>query len=297
MHVKDQPSQDALAGKCAGRGRNDSEAHRVHGIRGMAIRLVAPLLLVFSLGACALPPAISIASYVGDGVLWLATGKTSTDHGLSIVTGQDCVTFRVFGGVEEVCQDETIIAQAADATTVPTLVLATDAPQTVTAPDLLTEITVAVKDELASIRAADTKADDVAEADIPVNPSEHVSAAAATSDDVDATLSENGETTFDAEMILPLLADGLRDSRPMELHSKTLAAFIQVSPPRLAVLEPESSRPASQRVIGRLLALAEPAPLLPKALPALSVASNHVAPSQKIQMVWAAPKTPAVAQP
>jgi hypothetical protein len=66
------------------------------------------------LGGCALPPIYSIASYVGDGILYLASGKTSTDYGISAVTGEDCSTLRVFDG-EDICRDPALVAQARDA--------------------------------------------------------------------------------------------------------------------------------------------------------------------------------------
>ncbi len=70
-----------------------------------AVRAVAAVLLAGWLGGCALPPALAVASYLGDGALELATGKDSTDMGLSFATGKDCATSRVFLG-EDVCRDE-----------------------------------------------------------------------------------------------------------------------------------------------------------------------------------------------
>jgi hypothetical protein len=70
-----------------------------------------------SLGGCALPPIYSVASYVGDGILYLASGKTSTDHGISALTGEDCATLRVFDG-EGICHDRALLAQAEDAANV-----------------------------------------------------------------------------------------------------------------------------------------------------------------------------------
>jgi len=48
------------------------------------------LIGLLSMGGCGLPPAVAIGSYAADGVSYLATGKTVTDHGLSAATGEDC---------------------------------------------------------------------------------------------------------------------------------------------------------------------------------------------------------------
>lgn len=48
-----------------------------------------PAVLLLLTG-CGLPPAVTVASYVADGVSYLTTGKTVTDHGISAATGQDC---------------------------------------------------------------------------------------------------------------------------------------------------------------------------------------------------------------
>ena len=63
--------------------------------------IVAPILL----SGCAIPPAISIASYVLDGISYAATGKSVSDHGISAVAGRDCATFRILKG-ENPCRGE-----------------------------------------------------------------------------------------------------------------------------------------------------------------------------------------------
>jgi len=46
--------------------------------------------------SCAIIPVwASVASTVGDTVLTLATGKSSGEHGLSLLTGEDCQFIRV----------------------------------------------------------------------------------------------------------------------------------------------------------------------------------------------------------
>ena len=62
---------------------------------------LAPILL----SGCAIPPALTIASYVLDGVSYAATGKSVSDHGISAVAGRDCATFRILKG-ENPCRGE-----------------------------------------------------------------------------------------------------------------------------------------------------------------------------------------------
>jgi len=63
--------------------------------------LSVPILL----GGCGLPPAVMIASYVADGVSYLVTGKSVTDHGISEATGRDCATWRLIK-LESPCKNE-----------------------------------------------------------------------------------------------------------------------------------------------------------------------------------------------
>lgn len=56
------------------------------------------------LGGCVVPPAITIASYVADGVSYLASGKSLEDHALSAITDQDCALHRVIQE-KAICSD------------------------------------------------------------------------------------------------------------------------------------------------------------------------------------------------
>jgi SPOR domain len=53
-----------------------------------------PSFLPLLVSGCALPAGVVIASYAADGVSYVATGKSVTDHGLSIATGHDCALLR-----------------------------------------------------------------------------------------------------------------------------------------------------------------------------------------------------------
>ena len=68
------------------------------------LRQFLPLLVIVPLAGCALPPALVVASYAADGVLLLTSGKTSTDHLLSMVEKRDCAVWRVVKN-ESICQD------------------------------------------------------------------------------------------------------------------------------------------------------------------------------------------------
>lgn len=74
---------------------------------------------VVALGGCALPVPLQVASWALDGISYLATDKSMTDHGLSIVAQQDCALLR---GVTEgsVCRDwDDAATLVADADTMP----------------------------------------------------------------------------------------------------------------------------------------------------------------------------------
>ena len=57
---------------------------------GMMLRnswlLAVPLVLT----GCGLPPAITFTSYAIDGLSFLTTGKTASDHAISEVAQRDC---------------------------------------------------------------------------------------------------------------------------------------------------------------------------------------------------------------
>jgi hypothetical protein len=57
-------------------------------------RVVLVLLVPFLLAGCALPPALTIASLAADGVSYVATGKSTTDHALSAIAEEDCALVR-----------------------------------------------------------------------------------------------------------------------------------------------------------------------------------------------------------
>jgi hypothetical protein len=54
------------------------------------------------LSGCAVPLPFQIASWALDGISYIATEKSVTDHGISIVAQKDCALFRVVQG-DEIC--------------------------------------------------------------------------------------------------------------------------------------------------------------------------------------------------
>jgi hypothetical protein len=63
------------------------------------------VLFPILLSGCGLPPAVMIASYAADGISYVATGKSVSDHGISAVTGRDCAVWRIIKG-KAICTDQ-----------------------------------------------------------------------------------------------------------------------------------------------------------------------------------------------
>lgn len=62
---------------------------------GFAAKFSVIAIVPMLLGGCAaLPVGVQVASYVADGLLYLTTNKSLTDHGLSLVTNKDCSIWR-----------------------------------------------------------------------------------------------------------------------------------------------------------------------------------------------------------
>ncbi|MCB9931091.1 MAG: hypothetical protein H6844_16945 [Alphaproteobacteria bacterium] len=67
------------------------------------MRILGAGLALATLAGCAVPAAVTIASYAADGASLLTTGRSMSDHGLSILLRQDCALFRAVEG-EPVCR-------------------------------------------------------------------------------------------------------------------------------------------------------------------------------------------------
>jgi len=58
-------------------------------------RLATLTVLCLFLSGCAMPVSFRVASLAADGISYLTTKKSVTDHGLSMVSGQDCAVMRL----------------------------------------------------------------------------------------------------------------------------------------------------------------------------------------------------------
>lgn len=70
--------------------------------------LIVPVFAIcglFAVSACALPPAIAIASYAATGISFLTSGKSVSDHALSAMVEKDCALFRVVMG-DDICREQ-----------------------------------------------------------------------------------------------------------------------------------------------------------------------------------------------
>lgn len=65
---------------------------------------LAMIGLPILLGGCGLPPALTAASWAIDGVSYLVSGKSVTDHALSEVAQQDCALFRIVQD-RQICEE------------------------------------------------------------------------------------------------------------------------------------------------------------------------------------------------
>ena len=64
--------------------------------------LVLPLLF---LTGCAIPPAVTVASLLLDGVSYVSTGKSTADHAISAFANEDCALLRAVEG-KDICDPD-----------------------------------------------------------------------------------------------------------------------------------------------------------------------------------------------
>ena len=64
------------------------------------------LLPIFVLQGCAIPVPLQVASWIIDGISYLATEKSVADHGVSFVAQKDCALWRGIKG-ETFCREDT----------------------------------------------------------------------------------------------------------------------------------------------------------------------------------------------
>ena len=75
---------------------------------------IAIVAICFSLGGCAAPLIVQLASTVGSSISYSKTGKGPIDHVISHIAEQDCKLFRILDG-ETICvpykEDEEELAE------------------------------------------------------------------------------------------------------------------------------------------------------------------------------------------
>ena len=62
------------------------------------IRISIAAALLFVLSGCTISPAVDAVSWTVDGVSYILTGKSMTDHAMSVAAGKDCAMTRVVKG-------------------------------------------------------------------------------------------------------------------------------------------------------------------------------------------------------
>ena len=75
--------------------------------------IVCPLFV----GACAVPLPMQIATWAVDGISYLMTSKSMSDHGLSAALGRDCAVHRAITEGDICREDEdsgTVVASSKD---------------------------------------------------------------------------------------------------------------------------------------------------------------------------------------
>lgn len=68
----------------------------------LLVTVLGPLLVT----GCAIPVPLQIASWALDGISYVATKKSMSDHGISLVMSQDCALWRGFTE-GEICRENT----------------------------------------------------------------------------------------------------------------------------------------------------------------------------------------------
>jgi hypothetical protein len=76
-------------------------------------RIAVLIALLASVGGCVLPPALTIASFVADGISMASSGKTVTDQAVSVLLQKDCRLWRLVQGRSICGSDTSVVAVAA----------------------------------------------------------------------------------------------------------------------------------------------------------------------------------------
>ena len=83
-------------------------------VRKTVAKASAVALLPLVLSGCALPIGVQVASWALDGISFLATEKSVSDHGISAIAQKDCAIWRIFKG-DPICRETVASVQLAEA--------------------------------------------------------------------------------------------------------------------------------------------------------------------------------------
>lgn len=82
-----------------------------------ALGLVSVIVVSLFVGGCTVPMSVTAAGWAIDGISYIATNKSLTDHGLSFAAGMDCALYRVVVS-GKICHEygdsETLLADAGE---------------------------------------------------------------------------------------------------------------------------------------------------------------------------------------
>ena len=105
---------------------------------GRNLALTTGLVSFTLMGGCALPVGVQVASWVADGVSYIATEKSLTDHGISFVFGEDCALHRLITDDGNVCSPtDDSITTVVDAGSSGDIVASSSASALTTSDDLI----------------------------------------------------------------------------------------------------------------------------------------------------------------
>ncbi len=76
-------------------------------------RIAVLIALLAGVSGCVLPPALTIASFVADGISMASSGKTVTDQAVSVLLQKDCRLWRLVQGKSICGSDTSVVAIAA----------------------------------------------------------------------------------------------------------------------------------------------------------------------------------------
>jgi len=251
---------------------------------GRHLGLTTALASFTLVGGCALPVGVQVASWVADGISYVATNKSLTDHGISFMFGADCALHRL------ITEDGNICSPEDDAITT---IVDVEGAGGIKASDSVSALTT-------SGDLIDAGAFQLAAADEPVKTSEEMASwaefvtASGNSERVVASIDDS--SLFDSETALPegqLMTSGVVSDVPSTFQAVAVKTRIQpiiefdtsIEPNASPVVFAMTARLPSARVVKPTIAHAivadAQAPLAAFAKPEISV--SFAAPTKRLR--------------